>query len=74
MFKLQSEHLILDRYRLFGLLSVWPLSSAEKAVNECLAHMAELYPVALAQFAIAADTEVVIWLCHTGECQQRLDG
>lgn len=33
--------------------------SAEKAVNERLAHTPELYLLALAQFAITADTEVV---------------
>ena len=33
--------------------------SAEKAVNDRLAHLPELYLLALAQFAIAADTEVV---------------
>lgn len=35
------------------------LVSAEKAVNERLAHTPELYLLALAQFAISADTEVV---------------
>ena len=35
------------------------LYSAEKAVNERLAHTLELYLLALAHFAIAADTEVV---------------
>ncbi|KAF9457022.1 armadillo-type protein [Collybia nuda] len=34
-------------------------SNAEKAVNERLAHTPELYLLALAQFAIAADTEVM---------------
>lgn len=34
-------------------------SSAEKAVNERLAHTPELYLLALAQFAIAAETEVM---------------
>ncbi|KAF9472591.1 ARM repeat-containing protein [Pholiota conissans] len=34
-------------------------SSAEKAVNERLAHTPELYLLALAQFAITADTEVM---------------
>ncbi|KAJ4482034.1 armadillo-type protein [Lentinula aciculospora] len=34
-------------------------SSAEKAVNERLAHAPDLYLLALAQFAIAADTEVM---------------
>jgi hypothetical protein len=34
-------------------------SNAEKAVNERLAHTPELYLLALTQFAIAADTEVV---------------
>ena len=33
--------------------------SAEKAVNERLATTPELYLLALAQFAITADTEVV---------------
>lgn len=33
--------------------------SAEKAVNERLTQTPELYLLALAQFAIAADTEVV---------------
>jgi len=33
--------------------------SAEKAVNERLAHTPELYLLALSQFAITADTEVV---------------
>lgn len=33
--------------------------SAEKAVNERLAHTPELYLLALAQFAIYADTDVV---------------
>ena len=33
--------------------------SAEKAVNERLTHTPELYLLALAQFAITADTEVV---------------
>lgn len=33
--------------------------SAENAVNDRLAHSPELYLLALAQFAIAADTEVV---------------
>ena len=35
------------------------LYSAEKAVNDRLAHSPELYLLALAQFAIAADQEVV---------------
>jgi hypothetical protein len=35
------------------------LHSAEKAVNDRLAHTPELYLLALAQFAISADTEVV---------------
>ncbi|KAL4079008.1 armadillo-type protein [Scleroderma citrinum] len=34
-------------------------SNAEKAVNDRLAHTPELYLLALAQFAIAADTEVM---------------
>ncbi|KIK57273.1 hypothetical protein GYMLUDRAFT_263322 [Collybiopsis luxurians FD-317 M1] len=34
-------------------------SNAEKAVNERLAHTPDLYLLALAQFAIAADTEVM---------------
>lgn len=37
----------------------YPCYSAENAVNDRLAHSPELYLLALAQFAIAADTEVV---------------
>jgi hypothetical protein len=44
---------------LYHHLSTHPLNSAEKAVNDRLAHTPELYLLALAQFAIAADTEVV---------------
>lgn len=36
-----------------------PFTSAENAVNERLAQTPELYLLALAQFATAADTEVV---------------
>jgi hypothetical protein len=53
-------YLPLDRHHLSGLLMVWCYaSSAENAVNERLAHTPELYLLALAHFAIAADTEVV---------------
>ncbi|KAJ3522966.1 hypothetical protein NMY22_g11657 [Coprinellus aureogranulatus] len=41
-----------------ALLRLFP-SSAEKAVNDRLARTPELYLLALAQFAISADTEVV---------------
>lgn len=41
------------------MLIIKPFDSAEKAVNERLAHTPELYLLALAQFAIAADTEAV---------------
>lgn len=51
--------LTLDRHHLLGLLRFYQLFSAEKAVNDRLAHTPELYLLALAQFAIAADTEVV---------------
>ncbi|KAF6749810.1 hypothetical protein DFP72DRAFT_772185, partial [Ephemerocybe angulata] len=37
-------------------------ANAEKAVNDRLARTPELYLLALAQFAIAADTEVVLLL------------
>ena len=35
------------------------IRSAEKTVNERLAHTPELYLLALSQFSIVADTEVV---------------
>lgn len=44
---------------LSGSLRIFYWFSAEKAVNERLAHTPELYLLALAQFAIAAETEVV---------------
>lgn len=53
----QSEwlHLVeIGSYVMDGMFS-----SAEKAVNDRLDHTPELYLLALAQFAIAADTEVV---------------
>lgn len=40
-------------------INLSPVHSAEKAVNERLAHTPELYLLALAQFAVSADTEVV---------------
>lgn len=42
-----------------GKLFLTIILSAEKAVNERLTETPELYLLALAQFAIAADTEVV---------------
>ena len=41
------------------MLAFDPSTSAENAVNERLAQTPELYLLALAQFATAADTEVV---------------
>ncbi|KAG5641749.1 hypothetical protein DXG03_004294 [Asterophora parasitica] len=48
---------------LMGLFAVF---SAEKAVNDRLAQTPELYLLALAQFAIAADTDVVSLCCSVG--------
>jgi hypothetical protein len=57
--EIRSKCVRLLMQHLSGLLKVWYLFSAEKAVNKHLAHTPELYLLALAQFAIAADTEVV---------------
>lgn len=45
-----------------AVLAFDPFISAENAVNERLAQTPELYLLALAQFATAADTEVVSML------------
>jgi len=63
-----------DRHHLPALLKVWYLFSAEKAVNERLTHTPELYLLALAQFAIAADTEVVSSFSHMTQRKWTMEG